>query len=535
MRPASHLSRIVALFLAVLIASTFAPGAHAQTLGGALSSGGSGPGEAADFQSMRTTAIRSFRDRGTRFINDRAERSRGATGDELRELLEERSSALEQEITERTDPLRADGLLSRAEAVGAIGEASEAAWLSFTEAVEANLRGLRAPPQRSEFERSIPFAIDMTRYIAIERNGPLDYIGLLGSIAVGILIAWGCSRLLVHIRTVLEEREYAMLPSLVNGVRGPLYFTLALAGIAVGLEGFWLPRATETVIWIGLKLAFIVASLWLVFSLVNLGAQGIGWTLKTTYREPDKQTVSVIRRSLHLLVLAIYSLIIAEVVFGVELQSVLIGVGLLGLAVTLAAQDSLKNLFGSLTLVIDRPFRVGDLIEFKGYFGTVEDIGFRSTKLRELDGHLVTIPNAELVREAVENVDARPWVRRRFRLGIRYDTPPDKVREAVEILTEILASQADTTGEMAPHVVFEGFGDYSLNLLVQYCVEPGEYWDAMEKGSDLHIEILDRFNEAGIEFAFPTQTAVLETDEKHTARFETIRPNNAPADQKPGT
>jgi MscS family membrane protein len=520
-------ARIAALFLAIASALAFTPGAHAQSLSGALTSGNSGPGEAADLRTMRQTALGSFRDRADRLINEQTERSSDAIVDDLRSLRDERIQALSDEITQRVDPLRADGLLSRAEAVRAIGEASEAAWLSFAEAVQAKIRGLRAPPRRTEFESGTEFVLDMSQYIAFERNGPLDYLVLLSAVAVGILIAWGCSRFLVHFRTVLEKRDYAMLPSLVNGVRGPLYFTLALAGIAIGLERFWLPQATEAAIWIGLKLAFIVASLWLVLSLVNLGAQGIGWTLKTTYREPDKQTVAIIRRSLHLLVLAIYALIIAEIVFGVELQSVLIGVGLLGLAVTLAAQDTLKNLFGSLTLVIDRPFRVGDLIEFQGYFGTVEDIGFRSTKLRELDGHLVTIPNAELVRESVENVDARPWVRRRFRIGIRYDTPPDKVREGIEILTDILSSREDTSGDMAPHVVFEGFGGYSLNLLVQYCLEPGEYWDAMEEGSDLHIEILDRFNEAGIEFAFPTQTAVLETDDNHAARFQTLRPDDS--------
>jgi MscS family membrane protein len=486
--------------------------AHAQALGGTLASNPAAIGETADLDAMRATALQSFRDRSRRLIDDRVERGSQTPLAELNELLEARIDGLRDAINESIEPLRSDGLLSRSEAARAIGQTSETAWQDFAEAVEAKARGLRAPPRRSDFERSAPFALDMLKYITLERNQTLDYLVFFSAVAAGILVAWACSRLLIRLRTRLEDRNFSVLPSLVNSIRGPLYFTLALAGIAVGLQRFWLPRPTEITLWTGVKLAVIAASLWLVLSLVNLAAQGIGWTLKTTYREPDRQTVSIIRRSLQLGVLAVYAIVVAEIIFGVELQSVLIGVGLLGVAITLAAQDSLKNLFGSLTIVIDRPFRVGDLIKFKGYTGTVQDIGFRSTKIREFDGHLVIIPNAEIITDAVQNIDARPWIRRRFRIGIRYDTPPQKVREAIDIVQNILDARHDTSDDMAPHVAFEGFGDFSLNLLVQYCLEPGDYWDAMEKGSTLHIEILDRFEQAGIGFAFPTQTTVLETD-----------------------
>jgi MscS family membrane protein len=301
-----------------------------------------------------------------------------------------------------------------------------------------------------------------------------------------------------------------------------------VTGVAVGVQRFWLPRGTEEMLWLGIKLAFIAALLWLTWSVVSLVAQGLGWLLKRTYREPDQQTVAVIRRSLHLIQLVIFAIIVAEVIFGVQIESVLIGVGLLGLAVTLAAQDSLKNLFGSLTIVFDRPFKVGDLIDFKGYFGTVEDIGFRSTKVREFDGHLVTIPNAEIVREAVQNIGARPWIRRRFRIGLRYDADADQVKKAIAILNDVLSGRDDEPDEMGTHVVFEGFGESTLNLLVQYCVEPGEYWDALERGSELNLEIVNRFNEAGIEFAFPTRTAVLETDD---GRMPAIAAHGATGDE----
>lgn len=113
--------------------------------------------------------------------------------------------------------------------------------------------------------------------------------------------------------------------------------------------------------------------------------------------------------------------------------------GIAGLAVSLAAQDSIKNLFGSVTIFIDNPFSVGDRIVFSGTDGFVEEIGFRSTRIRTLTGHLVTVPNMKFIDEAVENITARPYIRRTMNMTITYDTPPDKIEQAVQIIRDLLA------------------------------------------------------------------------------------------------
>ncbi len=492
------------LVLVLLVAA----GANAQSVTESLN-GGPQTAEG-DLAAMVDTAIDSFRRRAQTLSAD----------GEFDSLIESRAAALRNTILAELQPLRMDGFLDRKEASQKIGAVCEASWLSLEEAVEAQQSGYRIPPRPTDYESNGAYIRDMVRYAAVERNALLDYLVLIGSITSGVILAWLGSRLLGRFRTMARDRDYDTVGSLIAGVRGPLYVTLALAGVAVGVTRFWLPRATEQVIWQVLALAFLAATLWLAWTLASLAARALGWMLRTTYREPDDEAVALIRKCLHLAVLAVFAVIAAEVVFGVELRNVLIGLGVIGLAITLAAQDSLKNLFGSLTIVMDRPFHIGDLIKFKGYFGRVEDIGFRSTQLRELDGHLVTIPNAEIVREPVENIDARPWVRRRYRIQLRYDSSPAKLREAMSILEDVLSGREDEPDAMKTHIVFEGFGESTLNLLVQYCITPGDYWDALERASELHLEILDRFNEAGVEFAFPTRTALLETDDARLPRLD---------------
>jgi MscS family membrane protein len=188
--------------------------------------------------------------------------------------------------------------------------------------------------------------------------------------------------------------------------------------------------------------------------------------------------------------------------------------------VSLAAQGPIKNLFGSVTVVLDRPFGLGDRIKFEDKDGVVEVMGFRSTKLRTLDGHLVTIPNSKLIEDVVENITARPYLRRRFSVTITYDTPPDKVEQAVEIIQGILAEpfmvESFDLVEFPPRVSFNDFNADSLNILVVYWyqlnVEGRDFWTFNDQAQQFNMKLLRAYNDAGIDFAFPTQTLHLAGD-----------------------
>jgi MscS family membrane protein len=231
---------------------------------------------------------------------------------------------------------------------------------------------------------------------------------------------------------------------------------------------------------------------------------------------------------------------------GVSLGPLLAGAGIGGLAIALAARPTLENVIGSFMIFLDKPYRVGQRVNVLGQNGTVESIGLRSTKIRLLSGHLTSIPNQQMANAEVENIGRRPHIRRVFNITITYDTPPEKISLAVEILREILAvpeaparesiggtaELAVTTGteseaEQRPHpneainqedfeprVSFNEFNADSLNILVIYWYHPPDYWDYLDHATWINVQIVERFNAEGIDFAFPTQTLHMAGDDK---------------------
>jgi len=245
---------------------------------------------------------------------------------------------------------------------------------------------------------------------------------------------------------------------------------------------------------------------------------------------------------------------------GFSIATVVAGASVTGLAVALAAQDTLKNIFGGFMLSLDKPFVPGQRVIMKGHDGEIEEIGLRSVKIRTLTGHQVTIPNEDAARIDIENIGRRPYIRRLFNVTITYDTPPEKIGRAIEILCEILAVPETTQAESAespdgqqgkshpnepinqpefpPRVYFNELNADSLNIIVIYWYHPAEYWNYLEHANWVNMQIMERFNLEGIDFAFPTQTLHLAGDEhrpltvgqKWVSKEETVSPNAIPAE-----
>ncbi len=234
---------------------------------------------------------------------------------------------------------------------------------------------------------------------------------------------------------------------------------------------------------------------------------------------------------------------------GVSLGPLLASVGIGGLAIALAARPTLENIIGSFMIFLDKPYRVGQRVNVLGHNGTVESIGLRSTKIRLLTGHLTSIPNQQMANAEVENIGRRPHIRRVFNVTITYDTPPEKIARGVEIIRDILAvpetpqspesgatsgteefavavgteSRADqqphpneaiNQPDFPPRVYFNEMNADSLNIIVIYWYHPPEYWDYLEHAQWINMEIMERFNAEGIDFAFPTQTLHMAGDDK---------------------
>jgi len=263
-----------------------------------------------------------------------------------------------------------------------------------------------------------------------------------------------------------------------------------------------------------LRVMGTVAIGYLIYCLVDVVDHWLSkWTAGTVSRI-DNMLAPLVGKSLRITILVVISLQVMDAISDRPITSVLAGLGVGGLAIALAGQETIKNFFGSIVIVADKPFEIGDRVKFEGFDGPVESVGFRSTRVRTLDGSLVTIPNSEMVSETIENVGKRLFIRHKAHITITYDTPPHKVEEAVQILKDILKDHEGCRPEYPPRVHFSAFNDASLNLQMIYWYHPGDYWLYLEFAHRVNLEILRRFNAAGIDFAFPTQTLYLAGDPK---------------------
>jgi MscS family membrane protein len=257
-----------------------------------------------------------------------------------------------------------------------------------------------------------------------------------------------------------------------------------------------------------------VALFWFFYQLVVLlDARLIKWA-DGTESSIDNMLAPLIGKSLRVFIIIVGGMMVLQNLTGLQIAPLLASLGIGGLAVALAAKDSIANFFGTLTILFDKPFQVGDRIVINNYDGSVENVGFRSTRIRLLNGNLVSIPNEKVVNSEVENIGRRPNIRWLTQITITYDTPPEKVQEAVQILSDILKDHEGIHPDFPPRVHFNGFNDWSLNITVVVWYHPPEWWDFQAWLQNTCLEILQQFDAAGIHFAFPSQTLYLANEDK---------------------
>ena len=225
----------------------------------------------------------------------------------------------------------------------------------------------------------------------------------------------------------------------------------------------------------------------------------------------DDLLVPLIRKTFKVLVVAIGLVTVAGSV-GIEVAGLLAGLGLGGLAFALAAQDTVSNLFGSVTVLFDRPFQVGDWIKVGDVEGTVEEMGFRSTRVRTFYNSLITLPNSNLIKASVDNLGARSYRRWSTRLGIAYDTPPETVDAFCEGIRELVRCHPHTRKDYY-HVYFNEFGAACLEIMLYVFFVTPDWATELRERHRLAVDILRLARELEVEFAFPTQTLYLRRQE----------------------
>lgn len=260
-----------------------------------------------------------------------------------------------------------------------------------------------------------------------------------------------------------------------------------------------------------------------LYSLVDIVDYYLLGLARRTESKVDDVLAPLVGKSIRITVFVLVLLNVIQQISGKSIATILAGLGVGGLAIALAGQDTIKNFFGSLVILWDKPFEIGERIVVDKYDGPVESIGFRSTRIRTLEGDQVTVPNSEMVNKTVQNIGRRPHIRRLANITVTYDTPPEKVQRALDIIKEILNNHEGMKPEFPPRVYFNNFNDSSLNIIMIYWYHPPDYWKYMQFSELVNQQILKRFNAEGIDFAFPTQTIYLANDNKRQLALNLLR------------
>ncbi|MBW2693842.1 MAG: mechanosensitive ion channel family protein [Deltaproteobacteria bacterium] len=303
----------------------------------------------------------------------------------------------------------------------------------------------------------------------------------------------------------LAEEHPELSKSIIGLVRNPLRLLQLSIAAGIGLHYFRLPEAVAS---IASRLLLVLLTATVAFVLVKLVDVFIAF-LRPRVAESesrlDDQLLPVLSGALKAFIVVIVGVLILQN-SGYNISGLLAGLGLGGLAVALALQPTLANMFAAITIFVDRPFHVGDGVSVAGTSGSVEGIGLRSTRIRTYEGTLVTIPNSAVVNAQIDNLQVRPTRRTNFTIGVTYETSSEKLKRAVGILREIMEQHPGTDTSRAH---FKSYGESALILDVAHWCKYLDYSLYLACIEEINFEIKRRFEDEGIEMAYPTQTVHL--------------------------
>ena len=336
-----------------------------------------------------------------------------------------------------------------------------------------------------------------------------QWIGIFLAVFLGLTLRLIARHLLNLIKRLATKSETDWDDRVIDAVKGPVGYMAAvgfwfLALIILRLEG-----TTLTVFTITLQILLGALSIWLIYAIAGVFAEYLQELAAQTESTLDDQLVPLLTRTLRIFIVIVGVLIVIQNL-GVNVLSLLAGLGIGGLAFALAARDAVANFFGSLMILFDRPFQVGDWIKVGGSEGTVEEIGFRSTRIRTFYNSVIAIPNSEIANAQIDNMGVREWRRDVLKLGVTYDTPPEAMEAFLEGIKNVIKANPMTRKDYY-HVVFTGFGDSALEIMVYYFFKVPDWSNELVERQNVYLGILRLAKGLGVEFAYPTQTLHMES------------------------
>lgn len=368
--------------------------------------------------------------------------------------------------------------------------------------VLAGLADVRARSTSLWIQSLLPEVLVANEFIGLKY---WQWAGLFAVILAGIVLDFALRiALSIVSRRAIARKGGEARPDTIRKTVRP--FGLAAAALlwlwSIRLLG--LPAEALKVLLPAVRLFAMLATVWAGFRVADLVTEVLISRAARTRTKFDDLLMPLIRKTVKVFIFAFGLIYIADSL-NIDIAPLLAGLGIGGLGFAFAARDTIENFFGSVTIITDQPFQIGDVVEIGDVMGTVEDLGFRSTRIRTFYNSQVTIPNGNLVRAVVDNWGRRQYRRWNTKIGVTYDTPPDRIEAFCEGIRGLIHEHPRTRKDSF-YVRLNDFGASSLDVILYVFFEVPDYAAELEARERLMLDIIRLAERIGVEFAFPTQT-----------------------------
>ncbi|GIV39401.1 MAG: hypothetical protein KatS3mg033_1201 [Thermonema sp.] len=362
-----------------------------------------------------------------------------------------------------------------------------------------------------------PFGIDRLLVLMPRQAGSrflgLSYWQWLG-LALLLVLAFVLHKIFVFIirkvllRLIIRWRKKTLAQQLLLPTARPVSLFLIFHLLKLLIPILQLPIGLSKFLILGVRISIAVFVGFILIRAVDFLSIYMRRFADKTESKLDDQLVPLVERTLKVLVWVAIGVAVMNVL-RFNIAAVLTGLSISGLAVALAAQDTIKNLFGSFTIFVDKPFQIGDWIVADKIDGTVEEVGFRSTRIRTFYNSLITVPNGKLADMVIDNMGARIYRRFVIRLSVTYDTPPELLEAYVQGLRDLVTAHPDTRKDYF-HVYVNDLSSSAIEILFYVFFKVPDWGNELRARHELILDMLRLAARLGVRFAFPTQTIHIE-------------------------
>ncbi len=361
-----------------------------------------------------------------------------------------------------------------------------------------------------------------TEFLQIEflSNTLLDYSWFIGAILIGLLFKKLISKYLSNLlfKIVGKKGAEVGVDKFDALLTKPIGLFIMLSIIYLGSSHINYPEVwslapenelgLKILIKKGFSLIYVYSIFWIFLKVIDFIGLILNKRAEATENKMDDQLIPFIIEIAKIITYIFALVIVMGNVFEVDITALAAGLGIGGIALAMASKESLENLLGSFTIFFDQPFTVGDTVTVGTVTGTVEKVGFRSTRIRTFDKSLVTVPNKKMIDAELDNLGMRPVRRVKFNIGLTYETAPEQIKLIVTDIQAMINQHPKTNQE--GKVRFQEFGSSSLDILVMYFVDSPKWNDLIDVKEDVNYKIMEIVKKHNSDFAFPSTTVYLQ-------------------------